>query len=174
MRWNLLLTTVLFSLSASLCVAQPPLPKPGERLPDDSIEGTIWEYEGKLKGTPKEGEDKLELEGKFRIEGSAIFAVSGTITLPSAEEVKKTVKKVTEGKKIELKVPEGPQQNRIGEYKKISNGRYRLDFKDKESLNGIMIIWQRKDDAVWIGSFEQKENGKTVRNWDVQLRAIED
>src|SRR5262249_39915519 len=126
------------------------------------------------KGTPKAGEEKLELEGKFRLEGQAIFAVSGTIELPSADEVKKTVKKVVEGKKIELPVPGAPQQNRIGEFKKISDGRLRLDFKDKESLNGIMIIWKRKDDAVWIGTFDQRENGKTVRNWDVELRAIED
>lgn len=165
---------VIFGLQA---IAQPPLPGrntgPG-RLPDDNVEGSIWEYEGKLKGTPKEGEKELELEGKFRLEGTAIFDVSPTLALPTADEVKKTVKKVVDGKRVDLKLPSGPQQNRLGEYKKIMGGKIRLDFKDKE-MNGIMVIWPKKGaSGVWIGTFDQREGTKTVREWDVEVRQIED
>ncbi len=160
----------------STTYAQPPfLPRTGERAPDDNVEGTIWEYEGTLKGTPKEDEKDLELSGKFRIEGSAIFDVSPTFALPKPDQIKKTAKKIVEGKPVELKLPSAPQQKRLGEYKKISGGKLRLDFKDKDSLSGIMIIWPKPGtNGVWLGTFDQREGTKSVRSWQVELRAIQD
>lgn len=177
MRFTASLVIVTLVALCTAVLAQPPLPglnKGPGRLPDDNVEGSIWEYEGKLKGTPKAGEKELELEGKFRLEGTAIFDVSPTLALPTTDEVKKTVKKVVDGKKVDLKLPAGPQQNRLGEYKKISGGKIRLDFKDKE-MNGIMVIWPKKGaSGVWIGTFDQREGTKTVREWDVEVRQIED
>src|SRR5262249_8541824 len=79
---------VLFRLSfVGLAQAKPPLPIPGgggggktlKRLPDNTVEGIIFEYKGTLKSKPKEGEEApAPLEGKFRIEKTAIFDVSPT------------------------------------------------------------------------------------------------
>jgi hypothetical protein len=163
-------------------VAQlPPLGKQKDnsvpRLPNDSIEGTIWEYTGHLKEAGKEAKDSQQMEGKIRVEGTAIFDVRPTFSLPSKKEVKKVLDKVVEGKGGEVRLPAAPQQNRLGEFSKLSDGRYRLDFKgkEKEDLNGIMIIWKKKGtNGVMLGTFAEREGTKTVRNWEVELRAIED
>ncbi|MDX1948313.1 MAG: hypothetical protein SFU86_23185 [Pirellulaceae bacterium] len=169
---------LLALFGASTALAQlPPLPKPGEsqREANDQIEGTIFEY----KGTPSSDLEKKDanktLAGKFRIEGSAVLDVSPTFALPSKEEVKRLAGKVVEGKGIDLKLPAPPQQKRLGEFRKISGGKLRFDFNDKESLQGIMIIWKKKKtDDVYIGTFDEREGTKTVRKWDVEVRPIED
>lgn len=170
---------ISFALTTSSFAQLPPLPTPGgnnlKRLPDDQIEGTIFEYSGKLPSTAKEEDKSRTLSGKFRIEGSAILDVSPTIALPSKEEVKKVVDGVVAGKGVNVKLPAGPQQKRLGEYHKITGGKLRLDFNDKDSLNGIMIIGRKKKtDDVWIGTFAEREGTKAVRTWDVEVRPIED
>jgi len=184
MRTSLIgLATVWFVALSSHAFAQlPPLPRPAgasgntaPRLPDDQIEGTIFEYRGKLSGTPKDEDKDRTLTGKFRIEGSAILDVSPTLGLPSKEQVKKVVDGVVSGKGVEVKLPAGPQQKRLGEYHKITGGKLRLDFNDKDSLNGIMIVGRKKKtDDVWIGTFTEREGTKIVRTWDVEVRPIED
>ncbi len=178
--WLIAAIAVLaFSLEAT-AFAQLPFPKPGNssnlaRLPNDQVEGTIFEYKGTPKKKPKEGEEVKDLDGKFRLEGTAIFDVSARFSLPARDDVKKVAKKFLNGDKIELKLPEGAQQKRLGEYRKISGGKYRLDFNDKESINGIMIIWKKKDtNGVWLGTFSEKEGKRTVRQWTVELRGLED
>jgi len=162
-------------------VAQPPLPMPGggggnlQRLPDDQVEGTIFEYKGTLKSKPKEGEEVPVLEGKFRIEGTAILDVSPTLRVPSKEEVDKVAKKVAEGKGADVKLPGGPQQKRLGQYHKTGTGKMRLDFDDKDSLHGTMILTKKgKTEDVWIGTYTEKEGKKIVRQWKVEVRPIED
>jgi hypothetical protein len=149
--------------------------KSSTRSANDQVEGTIWEYRGKLeKDNVKNGETP-KLEGKFRLEDAAIFDISPTIKLPSKEEVKKVIDKVATGKGGELKLPSAPQQKRLGEYRKLSGGKFRLDFSGEDSLNGLMIIWKKKDTQdVWMGTFDEREGTKTIRKWDVELRAIED
>lgn len=169
--WNIMLS--------SLVLAQLPIPRGGKetlsRLPNDQIEGTIWEYSGKPKEQPKEGEKTPKLEGRFRTEKQAIMDVSRRLPIPPKDEVKKVVEKVKEGELSEVKLPAAPQVKRLGEYRKISGGKLRLDFNDKESLNGIMIIWPKKDTAdVWLGSYTEKKDGKTIREWIVEVRPIED
>ena len=155
----------------------PPVPGKGEvsRLPDDQIEGTIWEYQGKLKDEPAKGEEVPELQGRFRTEGKAIFDVSRRLPIPEKKEVDKAVKALKKGELKDIKLPEGPQVKRLGEYRQITGGKLRLDFKDKESLNGIMIIWPKKETAdVWLGNYTEKLEGKKVRTWIVEVRPIED
>jgi hypothetical protein len=157
--------------------AQPPLPPAGnlQRLPDDQVEGTIFEYKGTLKEKPKEGEGTPTLEGKFRIEDSAILDVSPTFKLPSKEEVKKLTDKIGSGKGVDLKLPAAPQQKRLGQYRRISKGKMRLDFDDRDSLQGIMILNQQKNTSdVWVGTFSEKDGKKLVRTWQVEVRPIED
>ena len=82
---------------------------------------------------------------------------------------------VVAGKGVELKLPAPPQQKRLGEYRSISGGKLRFDFNDKESLNGIMVVSRKKKtDDVWIGTFTEREAGRVVRTWDVELRPIQD
>jgi hypothetical protein len=178
MRLNAAWPALLISCSLALnCLAQLPLPRnpTAQRLPNDQVEGTIFEYRGKLQGTPKKEDEDRKLEGKFRIEGSAIFDVSPTLALPSKGEVKKAVDGIVGGKGVNLKLPAPPQQKRLGEYHKISTGKLRLDFNDKESLNGIMIVTKKKNtDDVYIGAFTEREGTKIIRIWDVELRPIQD
>lgn len=184
---------VLFVVSGSSPVLGqlPPLPEAGRkqksrnqkdgeqrtlpRHPDDQIEGTIWEYKGTLKGKPKEGEEPPKLEGRFRTEGKAIFDISKRLPIPTKEEVKKVVAKAKEGKLPELKLPPEPQAKRLGQYRKIDSKKWRLDFDDKDSLNGIMLIWLKKDTTdVWMGTYTEKKDNKTVREWQIEIRPIED
>ena len=81
------------SASAQLPIPVP-VPVPGQsgdnlaRLPDDQIEGTIFEYKGTFKAGTAAGEPEA-LEGKFRLEGSAIFDVGGVFRAPSQAEMEK-------------------------------------------------------------------------------------
>ena len=177
-----LLAILVTSQATQSAMGQLKLPIPGgnqsnlPRLPDDQIEGTIWEYKGKLKSKPAKDEKVPELKGRFRTEGKAILDVSRRLALPSKDDVKRVVKSVVEdGKAPEIKLPSEPQVKRLGQYRKLSSGKLRLDFDDKESLNGLMIIWPKKDtDDVWMGTYSEKDGKKTVREWLVELRPIED
>jgi hypothetical protein len=168
--------------SAMLAEAQlppPPVPAggqlPGGRAPDDQVEGTIFEYKGTHKPASKTEEEPPALEGKFRLEGTAIFDVSATIKLPSKAEVDKAKAKIAAGKGGDIKLPPPPQQKRLGQYKRISGGKLRLDFDDKESLNGTMILTRDKTtDDVWLGTFTEKQGAKTGRVWQMKVRPIED
>src|SRR6187401_3867324 len=76
----------------------PPVPVPvpgqsnnGQRVPDNTVEGIIFEYSGTLDpATKSKGEDK-PIEGRFRLEKSAIFDLSPTIKVPTKEDVDKVL-----------------------------------------------------------------------------------
>ena len=143
------------------------------RLPDDQIEGTIYEY----KGRPEDSDPgtAATLTGRFRIEGDAVFDTAPRITLPGRDEIESKVEAFKRGGPVEIRPPEVPQQKRLGEVRSISRGRKRIDFNDPDSLNGIMIIWPKKDSPdVWLGTYSRQEGRKTVEKWVVELRAIED
>ncbi len=183
-RHDIRIAGLALLLTTTFCAtAQAQLPLPGAgggpkslpRLPNDQIEGTIWEYKGKLKGETKSDETTPKLEGRFRTENKAIMDISRRLPIPPKEEVKKVIDKVKEGELSEVKLPPAPQVKRLGEYRTINGGKLRLDLNDKESLNGIMIIWPKKDTAdVWLGTYAEKKDGKTVREWIVELRPTED
>ena len=162
-------------------LAQPKLPLSKEadtlpRLPDDQIEGSIWEYKGTLKEGEKTSEDEdAKIEGRFRIEGKAIFDASPGIPLPDREQVKSAVEKARAGKLNEIKLPGAATEKRIGEYRKLANGRLRLDFNDADGLHGAMTIWKKKEtDAVWMGTYNEIEKGKSVAEYVVELRFLSD
>lgn len=176
--------SVCFLVLASSALAQlpvpVPVPVPGQsggnlaRLPDDQIEGTIFEYKGTFKAGSAAGEPEA-LEGKFRLEGSAIFDVGGVFRAPSAAEMEKIKQKILSGKGGEIRLPGPPQQKRLGQYTKISGGRLRLDFDDKETMHGTMLINRKKGtDDVWIGTFAEREGAKVTKTWQVIVRPIED
>ncbi|MCC7424128.1 MAG: hypothetical protein IT428_28005 [Planctomycetaceae bacterium] len=180
---SMLSATMVLAAVVPSAFAQGPLEKlaPGKqqetlpRLANDQIEGTIWEYKAKPKDPPKEGQEVETLEGKFRTEGSAIFDISKRIGLPEKKKVEKTVEAVKSGKAKEIKLPSPPQQKRIGEYHTLNSTKLRLDFNDPESLNGVMVVWKKKKtDDVLLGTFTQKEGKKTVKEWIVEIRPIED
>jgi hypothetical protein len=145
------------------------------RLPDDQVEGTVWEYKGTLKDKVPEGEEAPELSGYFRTEGKAIFDVGKRLPIPEKKDVDKAIDSFKKGKVKDFKLPPGPQQKRLGEYRHIQGNKLRLDFNDKESLNGLMVVWRKKNtEDVLIGTFQEKQGTKTIRHWDVELRPIED
>ena len=145
------------------------------RLPDDQIEGTIWEYKGTLKDKLKEGEEAPTLEGRFRTENKAVFDSSRRLPLPEKKQVGKAVKSAKEGNLKDLKLPDAPQEKRLGQYHTLKDGRLRLDFDDKDGLNGIMIVrLKKKTEDVWIGTYTEKKGKKVVQNWNVELRPLED
>ena len=207
---NCFLMIVVLIAGAGLVHADNPLKKLGggaetlPRLPNDQIEGTIWEYYGTVKATKKtESKEKTKpktegdaaepeegplpraevekdeeiplLEGQFRTENKAIFDISTRFRLPDKKKVEEVVEAAKKGKLKEIRLPPPPQQKRIGEYRQIQGSKLRLDFNDKEGLNGLMVIWRKKNtDDVWIGTFAEKQGTKTVRQWNVELRPIED
>lgn len=172
---RLLIAVSLLGCAVS-AFAQPKLPgvpNTGERAPNDQVEGTIFEW---YSVKQKSGEEKKEIKGKFRLEKKAVFDVSPRLALPSKKEVeKKVIEPIKKGDALNIRLPEGPQQKRLGEYTNISGGKVRINFNDKESLHGLMIIWKKKDtDDVWFGTYTEKEGAKTTAEWDVELRPIQD
>lgn len=179
------ITTLVCLLLVAVCTtplaAQIKLPFRGndgsdnlKRLPNDQIEGTIWEYKATPKSKAQDGEKTNELKGKFRMEGKAMFAVKKRISVKGGGPGK-LLEKIKSGDEFEVGPPEGPQQKRIGEYRKLSSGKYRLDFDDKDSLHGIMIIWKKdKKSGVYIGTYKEMEGKKTTGEFVVELKPIED
>lgn len=170
---------LVFVGCAAPAVAQLPLPVPVpsgnlQRLPDDQIEGTIFEYKGTFKGSGSNAETEV-LEGKFRLEKSAIFDVGGTFRAPSQAEMEKIKEKILSGKGGEIRLPGPPQQKRLGQFQKTYSDRLRLEFDDKDSMFGTMLLNRKKGtDDVWIGTFAERQGTKLVRTWQVQVRPIQD
>jgi len=174
-------SAIVVAFLCASAAAQPPfLKKRNEtdnlpRRPNDQVEGTIWEYKGKIKKSDKTGDKPEPIKGKFRIEGTAVFDVSSRISIPSRDDARGVLDKIKNGTGIELKKPAGSQQKRIGEYRKLSNGRIRIDFDDPDTLNGMMILRKKQNTRdVWFGTYDKKEDGKVVKEYEVELRPIED
>lgn len=153
------------------------------RLPNDQIEGTIWSYRGTLEKGTAAADGAKSLEGQFRTEGEAILAVSRSLKLPTRDEVKGVVDSFRRGKPKAIPLPSGSSQQRLGEYRFLNKNKLRLDFEastdsntsDETALNGSMILRRKKDtSSVWIGDYREKEGKKTVRTWQMEVRALED
>jgi hypothetical protein len=151
-----------------------------QRLPNDNVEGTVWEYKGVLEKGKAAADEKAEdgdepkLSGHFRTEGEAIFAVTTGLKLPSRKEVKKIVDSVREGQPQEVPLPNA-EPKRIGEYKLSRSGKLALDFNDEEGLFGKLVLRRKKGtDSVWIGDFQEKEGKRTVRTWQMEVRSVKD
>lgn len=158
----------------------PPIPVPGPssngaRMPDNTVEGVIFEYSGTLDLASKgKGEDK-PLEGRFRLEKTAIFDLSPTMRLPTKAEVEKVVEGVQSGDPGKIKLPEKPQQKRLGQFQKTGSGRLRLDFDNKEAMVGTMMLFKEKGNTdVWVGTFTERIDGRAGRVWKIKARPVED
>ncbi len=82
------------------------------RLPDDQVEGTVWEYKGTLKDKVPEGEEAPELSGYFRTEGKAIFDVGKRLPIPEKKDVDKAIDSFKKGKVKDFKLP--PDHSKSG------------------------------------------------------------
>ena len=169
-------------LSADFANSQGPLDvlkgNTGTRLPDDNVEGTIWEYHAELtSGDKKEVDDELvdKLEGTFRFEDSGVFEVGIRFQLPDRDKIDEFIASLRDGKPQELRLPGAPKQKRIGDYRLAKSNRLRLDLDDDDSLNGVMVQRHKKDrHDVWQGTFQEKEGKRTVRKGKVEIRPIQD
>lgn len=191
MSLRLLLLSVITALGVmpSLCLASPlseirkaagksdTLP----RMPNDNVEGAIWEYKAEYKRRLKEGEEKPKpLEGRFRTEGEAVFDVGRRLQLPklpkgnNPREIARSVRKsLEEGAPSEIKLPT-TEVKRIGEYR-LSKDKLIIQFDDEKTLHGTMVLRRKKrTTTVWHGDYAEKEGKKTVRKWSVEVRPIED
>lgn len=135
------------------------------RSPNDQIEGTIWTYKVSPTGSKS-------LEGRFRVEGDGVFAVDRVMKTPFQPS---QLRNALGGQQSEIKLPNQPQQKRIGDLKKISGNRYRIDFFDDQPFTGMMIVWQPdRKSSHWIGDFRELNDGHYGEKWDVDLRPSED
>lgn len=173
---------VVVCLAAPL-YAQPPFlrdPSNGgnlARLPNDQVEGAVWEYSGTPKSRQKAGEEKMEdIAGQLRVEETAVYEVSRSLKLPGKKDVKGLVDALKSGEGREVSLPSGSKPKRIGEFSPLSNGRVRFELDNGKDLRGV-IVGQKKNKTsdVLIGEYTEMDGKtKTGRQWQVELRPIED
>ncbi|MEM7457185.1 MAG: hypothetical protein AAF456_22780, partial [Planctomycetota bacterium] len=137
------------------------------RRPNDQVEGTVWEYrsiEYKMRLEP--GEVAPQIDGRIRIEGNAVFDASPNINIAPRQERAELIQRFARGEGVEISAPTGPEEKRIGEYRRLDNGKVRFEFNDPESLNGVMIAWPKEDaPGVWLANYYQHEGEKTTGKW---------
>jgi hypothetical protein len=173
---------IVASAPAFAQLPPPPVPVPvpgqsnnGQRMPDNTVEGIIFEYSGTLDPASKGKGEEKPLEGRFRLEKTAIFDLSPTMRLPTKAEVEKVVESVKAGDPGKVKLPEKPQQRRLGQFQKTGSGRLRLDFDNKEVMVGTMLLFKEKGNMdVWVGTFTERTDGRAGRVWKIKARPVED
>jgi hypothetical protein len=150
--------------------AQLPLPPRADsipRLPDDQIEGAIWQF----KAT-KRGEEK-PIEARFRVSEGAILEV------PAVPEAKPGDGKTPPERVKEALEKLGPKvaDKRIGDVEKMEKGKTKLVFLEGP-LRGQAIVSPVKDKKnVWFGEYRQRTdpaNEKLGPIWKLELRQAED
>lgn len=165
-----LLTVLAFLVVGAPAKAQLPLPPRADsipRLPNDQIEGAIWQF----KAT-KRGEEK-PIEARLRVSEGAILEV------PAPPEVKPGDGKTPPERVKEALEKLGPKvaDKRIGDVEKMDNGKTKLVFNEG-SLRGQAIITPVKDKkGVWSGEYRQRtdpNNQKLGPIWKLELRQAED
>lgn len=149
-----------------------------ERRPNDNVEGTIWEYEGELEKGELDGKKEASIAGKFRVEGTGIYAVGRSIRLTGKQDRKKLLEDLRNGGSRTFKTPDGTP-TRIGDVKSSKKSRITLDFDDERddpnALFGTMVLRLKKDlKNVYIGDYQEKEGKKTVRTWQMTVRKVQD
>lgn len=144
-----------------------------DRLPDDQIEGTVWEYTATVSKDSADDEPEA-MKGRFCTEGEAVFDLRRRLPIPTRGEVEETIESIRAGELDEISLPEGAQQKRIGEYR-YAKGKLLITFNDPKSLHGTMNLRKKKKtDTVWIGQYLEKEKKRVVQKWSVEVRPIED
>ena len=148
------------------------------RAPDDNVEGTVWEYKGKLEKGELDGKKEAQIAGTFRLEEEAVFAIGDSIRLPGVDDIKKLIEELREGRAKMIKLPDF-KPKRIGDFKVSRNGRLTLSFDDESedpnALFGQMILRPKKrQTSVFIGDFREKEGKRTVRTWQMTVRKVQD
>lgn len=139
------------------------------RLPNDQIEGAVWQYRATRKGAEE------ELTGRFRVDEKLVFALEAEVRLPERPREGRPLQRLVEGNPATLKLPEPPQQKRIGECKTLSSGRVRIDFQPDSPLPGYVIVRPKKDAKdVWWGTYQAKKGDQPGLKWDIELRKAED
>jgi len=148
------------------------------RAPDDNVEGTVWEYKGKLEKGQLDGKKEAQIAGAFRLEGEGIFAIGDTIRLPGLDDIEELIAELRKGRAKLIKLPDF-KPKRIGDFKISKNGRLTLSFDDESedpnALFGQLILRPKKrQTSVFIGDFREKEDKKTIRTWQMTVRKIQD
>jgi hypothetical protein len=164
------LLTIAFCLSALPAGAQLPLPPRADsvpRLPNDNIEGSIWQF----KAT-KRGEEK-PIEARFRVSDGAILEV------PTPPEVKPGDGKTPPERVKEVLEKLGPKvaDKRIGDLEKMANGKTKLVFNEGPLLGQAIITPVKDKTGVWSGEYRQRtdpSNQKLGPIWKLELRHAED
>ncbi|MEM6799457.1 MAG: hypothetical protein AAF589_08075 [Planctomycetota bacterium] len=171
-------------LTTATTTAQPPIVRETlggdtlKRLPNDNVEGTIWEYKGELEKGELEGSKEARIAGMFRLEEEAVFAVGESIRLPSKEDFEKLLEDLRKGRAKSLKLPSF-KPKRIGDFTISRSGRLTLKMDDESddpnALFGTMILRPKKGQtSVYLGDFREKEGKKTIRTWQMTVRKVQD
>lgn len=140
-----------------------------ENLPrraNDQIEGSIYQFSATL---PKSKDERLT--GRFRIEEAGIFSVQKEIDRPKARE---SIRKLKDGGGT-VSVQTQAREKRIGDVIPMGDGKYKLKFMDFDTLPGFAVIWPKKDHrGVYMGYFQELEDGEAGRRWKIEVRKSED
>lgn len=152
-----------------------------KRRPNDDVEGIVLDYKGKLKkgevDGKKAGDDGAPtLEGMWRLEGEAIFAVGATVKTPGAGERTRLRDSLRAGRSTTIKLQSG-KPKRVGQYRVSDSGRliFTLDDESEGGLFGTLTLRKDKDQkTVYFGDFKEKEGKKTIRTWRMTVRKIQD
>lgn len=149
-----------------------------KRLPDDNVEGVVWEYKGELERGELDGQKEGRIGGLFRMEDEGLYAVGAAIKLPGIQDIQKLLDDLLKGHGREIRLPDF-KPRRIGDFKRSRTGRLTLNFDDDSNapnaLDGTMILRPKKGQTtVFIGNFQEKEGRKTVRTWQMTVRKVQD
>lgn len=170
---GLRLLAAVFVVCGGFVTAQPPLPGGRQealpRLPNDNIEGAVWQYRATRKGSDE------ELTGRFRVDEQVVFDLGRDVEIPDRPRDGGPLKKIIEGEGGTIRLPEEPQQKRIGECKTLSTGDVRIDFQPETPLQGYVIVRPKKDaTGVWWGTYQAVAEKKNGLRWNIELRKAED
>lgn len=169
-----LIPLVLLGMCAGVtgpALAQLPLPPRTDsvpRLPNDQIEGSVWQF----KAT-KRGEEK-PIEARFRVSDGAILEVPAPPEVKPGENSKTPPEKIKEAlEKLGPKVAD----KRIGDVQKMDNGKTKLVFLEGPLRGQAIIAPVKNKSGVWSGEYRQRTdpaNEKLGPLWKLELRQSED
>jgi hypothetical protein len=161
------------------------------------VEGTIWEFKV-MDNNESNKSKRTKMTGRLRIKQTSVFAV-GEVELAektgepaSGDEGGDRPKRFTKrgssddtqgelkgllSQRINKAKQEDTGGERIGDMtkSKSSEKTFRFDEDDKHPLSGMVVVQpNQKSNGVWLGRYDEFDNGKKKKRWRFEMRKIEE